>query len=357
MLRESRNTRTSAVFAAFLACAAAFAQSAETSTPGSVALSGTAVKPQARVVVAHEPDAVDAYVPNLDKVRTLVRRAVLGYSGKASTKEAWLGLVNTTDKVGIKVYCSPGPSGGTRRDIVQAVAEELIEAGVPKQNIIVWDKFQHDLRLAGYFELVDLLGIRVAASADTGYDETQFYESSLIGNLIWGDHEFGKKGDGFGRKSFVSKLVSQQMTKIINITPLLNHNQAGVTGHLYSLALGSVDNVIRFESSKAHLNVAVPEVYALPILGDRVVLNITDALICQYQGEQRSLLHYSAILNEVRLSKDPVALDVLSIQELDRQRSKAEIPNPKTSLELYENAGLVEIGISDPKRVQVDRVE
>jgi hypothetical protein len=221
--------------------------------------------------------------------------------------------------------------------------------------VIVWDKFQHDLRLAGYFTLAERYGIRVAASTDTGFDEELFYEASLIGNLVWGDHEFGRKGDRVGRRSFVSKLVSREMTKIISIVPLLNHNQAGVTGHLYSLALGSVDNAIRFEGSRPHLEVAVPELYALPILGDRVVLNITDALICQYQGEQRSLLHYSATLNELRFSTDPLALDALSVQELDRQRERAEIAKAKTSLELLNNAALVEIGVADVKRIRVEQ--
>ena len=88
-----------------------------------------------------------------------------------------------------------------------------------------------------------------------------------------------------GRKSFVTKIVSQQITKIINIAPLLNEEDIGVCGHLYSLALGSVDNTRRFEADPDRLAVAVPEIYALPLLGDRVVLNITDALIGQYEGE------------------------------------------------------------------------
>jgi hypothetical protein len=55
----------------------------------------------------------------------------------------------------------------------------------------------------------------------------------------------GRKGEGVGRRSFVSKLLTQDITKLINVTPMLNHNSAGVTGHLYSLAFGSVDNVYR----------------------------------------------------------------------------------------------------------------
>jgi len=157
-----------------------------------------------------------------------------------------------------------------------------------------------------------------------------------------------------GRKSFVSTLVSREITKIINITPLLNHNEAGVSGNLYSLASGSADNLIRFEYSPATLATAIPEIYSLPALSDHVVLNITDALICQYEGGERGLLHYSATLNQLRFSLDPVALDVLSIQELDRLRQNAHAPSVKPNSKLYSNAALLQLGVNDLKRIQVD---
>ena len=124
---------------------------------------------------------------------------------------------------------------------------------------------------------------------------------------------------------------------------------------LDNLITGSVDNIGRFEGDHARLAAAVPEIYALPALSDHVVLNITDALICQYEGEERSLLHYSAILNELRLSRDPVALDVLSLQELDHQRDLAKAPVIKSDPELFSNAALLELGVNDPKKI--DKVE
>ncbi|HLP77025.1 MAG TPA: DUF362 domain-containing protein, partial [Candidatus Paceibacterota bacterium] len=131
------------------------------------------------------------------------------------------------------------------------------------------------------------------------------------------------------------------------------HNQVGVAGTLYSLALGSVDNTKRFENDSSRLASAVPEIYALPALSDRVALNIVDALICQYEGEERSLLHYSTPLNQLRFSRDPVALDALSLQELDRQRQRAEVPPVKVNTDLYSNAALLELGICDPKKIRV----
>jgi len=101
----------------------------------------------------------------------------------------------------------------------------------------------------------------------------------------------------------------------------------------------------------------VPEIYALRSISDHVVLNITDALICQYEGGERGLLHFSATLNQLRFSKDPVALDVLSLAELDRQRQAADAPPVKLNLDLYNNAALLELGVSDPKRIKVETIK
>ena len=314
--------------------------------------------PRASVVIVRDPAATDAFKPRRERVRLMVDRAITNLTHKLTVPEAWRSLVSTQDVVGIKVFSAPGPNSGTRPAVVAAVIERLLAAGLPPKQIIVWDRQIADLRLSGFAELTDRYGVRVAGSAQSGWDEKTFYEpdSPILGNLVWGDLEFGKTGEGVGRKSFVSKLISREITKHISVTPLLNHNEAGVSGNLYSLAMGSVDNVTRFEASPLAMANAIPEIYALPVLCDRIVLNITDALICQYEGGERGFLHYSATLNELRFSRDPVALDVLSIQELDRQRRLAKAPKVRPNLKLYTNAALLQLGVDDIKRIQVENL-
>ena len=312
--------------------------------------------PQARVVTVCDPNAMDAFKPRADVIRAMVECGMTRLAGKKSIGNAWRSFISTQDIVGIKVYSPPGPNSGTRAVVVAAVIEGLLAAGLPPTNIIVWDKQAGDLRLAGFYDLADRYHVRVAGAAQAGYDEKSFYDTPLIGSLVYGDLEFGKEGAGLGRKSFVSKLVSQEMTKIINVAPLLNHNLAGVSGLLYGLASGSVDNMVRFESDAERLSRAIPEIYALPALSDHVVLNITDALLCQYEGGERGLLHYSVILNELRFSRDPVALDTLALQDLERQRQSANAPNLKTNHDLYSNAAFLDLGVNDPKRIHVETI-
>ena len=309
----------------------------------------------ARVVIVEDPGALYNLVPVPETVQSMVDRGITNLTHRSTVNAAWNSLVSTNDIVGLKVLSAPGRNSGTRPDVVAAVVQDLLAAGLPPNHIIIWDRHTTQLRLAGFFELGRRFGVRVQGSAEAGYDEKVFYDTPLLGTLAYGDFEFGKTGQGIGRKSYVSKLVAQDMTKIINLTTMLHHNVVGVSGNLYSLAFGSVDNTDRFEYTPENLSRAVPEIYALPVLGDRVVLNIVDALICQYDGQNQGELHYSTVLNQLRFSKDPVALDVLSLQEINHQRETADVPVTK-SVELYSNASLLEIGISDPHRIQVEKV-
>lgn len=311
-------------------------------------------EPHARVLTVHDDNAMQAFHARADVVRTMVARGLTNLTGMPTGAAAWRSLVSTQDIIGIKVFSVPGPNSGTRPAVVAGVIEGLLAAGVPATNIVVWDKQSADLRVAGFYELAQRYGVQVGGSSEAGYDLSNCYTSSIIGDLVYGDVEFGKKSPGVGRRSFVSKLLTQEITKIINVTPLLNNNVAGVAGNLYGLASGSVDNFARFEADPGRLSRAVPEIYALPALSDHVVLNIVDALICQYEGSERSLLHYSTELNELRFSRDPVALDVLSLKELEKQRQAAGAPAPKPNLELYSNASLLELGISDLKRIDLE---
>jgi hypothetical protein len=305
-------------------------------------------------VVIEDSGATDTFVPQAETIGRMVQSGLTNLTGLPTPEQAWLSLITTQDVIGLKVYSSPGPNIGTRVSVVKGVVESLLQTGIPARQIIIWDRFYADLRLAGFSSLTNL-GVRLEGVVSGEYDESVYYENPLIGQLVYSDMEFGRKGEGVGRKSFVSKLVTTEITKMVLVSPLLNHNRAGTCGHLYSLASGSVDNFFRFETRSNRLAVAVPEICALPELGDRVVLCITDALICQYQGEKRGLLHYSTALNELRFSKDPVALDVLSISELTRQRKGADIETGFENLELYRNASLLEIGRSNPLRIQLER--
>lgn len=311
-----------------------------------------------RVVIAEGDDLLDAFLPDNARVEAVFNLGLLRFTHTTNVAAAWRSLVSTNDTVGIKVFSRPGPFSGTRPAVVAAIAQGLMTAGLAPDKVIIWDKHTSDLRAAGYFALGKKLGVRVAGAVESGYDTNTFYlpDSPIIGALVWGDVEFGRTNRDAGKRSFVSKLVSRQITKIISVAPLINENSAGVCGHFFSLALGSVDNTRRFEDDPDRLSVALPEIIALPSIGDRVALNVTDALLGQYQGGPAGYLQYSTVLDQIWLSRDPVALDVLSLKELARESKTFGTKPPMIGSEIYTNAALLELGADDPARIHIERV-
>ena len=306
------------------------------------------------VVVVHHPEATETYTPRADTVGRMMAR---GLTSLRQDRNWWQARVRPGETIGIRIHSAPGRTGGTRPEVVEALVERLLEDGQAPSGIVVWDRHLRSLRQAGYLDWEQRYGIRVAGARESGYDENIWYESSLIGTLTWGDLEFGSEGESIGRRSHVTRLLTEEIDHIINVSPLLHHNLAGVNGSLMGLALASVDNTLRFRSDGTSLAVAVPEIIAMPEIGDRILLNVTDALLAQYQGQERTRLQDTVVLNELRLSTDPLALDVLSLLDLTRLREAHGILPAMVPRNLYRNAALLQLGIGDPDRILLERLD
>lgn len=326
-------------------------------------LLGSDEEGRSRVVIVRDARATRALAAEPEVVRSMVARGVMAFTGQPTPADAWRSLVTTQDVIGVKVYSPPGPASGTRPAVAAAVIRGLLDAGISPANIVLWDRRLEDLRAGGYAEMAASLGVRVAGAVDAGFDSTVAYANPVLGQLVYGDLEFGRSGGSggtnevAGRNSYLTRLLTREFTRLINIAPLLNHNHAGVSGILYTVASSSTDNFGRFESNAPLLSRAVPEIFGMTNIADRVAINIVDALIGQYEGRQRSLLHRSSTPNELRFSRDPVALDVLSFAELNRAREAAGFGMVTNLTDLYANARLMELGTDDVARMEMVRVD
>lgn len=340
----------------------------------SLSTSSWAKDSSSKVVVVESPGAVQSFVPNQEKIREMVDVGIKETTGEETALNGILSLISTNDVVGIKVYTLHSETGGTRTEVVRAVIDILKEAGLPSEHIIVWDRSMDTLRSSGFLKLSRELKVGIAASSQEGFDKEVSYNSFFPSSLVAGDVEFNNKNNfditpvaskdsDVGRRSFLTKLLTKRITKIIMITPLLHHNLLGITGHIYSLASGSTDNFLRFEMDGDRLAEAASEIYAMEDVGDRVVLCITDALLCQYRGQNNGFLHYSKPLNELRFSFDPVALDWMSLKTMLDIRNSIDGVNQSLSVfspsgkTLCENAILLELGNGHESKLQIRKID
>ena len=122
--------------------ATTFCYGAENQAPAAPALTPTPVPARSIVVRTENPDAIYDYKTNNSVVTRMVNEAVMSVTGEGSVAAAWASLVKPSDIVGIKVSANGAPLFSTRPAVVQTIANGLREAGVPAENIVVWDREQ-----------------------------------------------------------------------------------------------------------------------------------------------------------------------------------------------------------------------
>lgn len=321
----------------------------------------TKAEPASRVVMTEAAGAVVDFKPVAATVRAMVDRGVKQLARTNQLGAAWRALLTTNgvyatnELIGIKVAAAAREGGGARVETAAALIESLLAAGLAPRQIVVWDRFAADLEHAGFKALETRYKVRVAGAAEAGYEATAFYDSPFLGEPAPTDLEFGKKGEGVGRRSHITKLLTREITRIIHVAPMNVRRRSGVSGHLVGLSLDTLDNTRRFERDQNWFEQAAVEILAMPAFDNRVALCVTDALVCQYQGEQETLLHYSAALGQLWFSRDPVALDTLAVAELERLRALAKMPPMEPRMVLYENAALMRHGVTDLKKILVER--
>jgi hypothetical protein len=62
------------------------------------------------------------------------------------------------------------------------------------------------------------------------------------------------------------------------------------------------------------------------------------------------------VLDQIWLSRDPVALDTLGLKQLVFERQEFDIPQPPVNYQIYTNAVLLQLGVNDPAHIQLEKV-
>ena len=100
-------------------------------------------------VIFEDSKAMPDGHPDDNVIRRMVSSGIVNLTGK-SLAESYSLLFTKDDIVGIKV--NPVGAGliSTRLEVVEAVIDWLVENGLPKENIVIWDRFDYMLRDAGF---------------------------------------------------------------------------------------------------------------------------------------------------------------------------------------------------------------
>lgn len=336
----------------FCAIASAFAQAPPPRATPSV------------VFAAHDPDAITDYRANPKIVHAMIDKLVLAVTGKSDIATAWGSLVAPKDKIGIKISAAGGELFTTHYEVVNTIVDGLVAAGHSRNDIIVWDRSLGGIKDAGYRPGQEGFQLK-AIPPKTGYDAKAAFSAPLLGKLVWGDLEY--KGDmgkmpllsdteNTSNVSHFSRIIANEVTKIINVPVLSNSETNGIAGCLYNVTIPNIDNWRRFSQGSVFGAASIAEIYSNPVVRNKVVLNLMDGLVAQYGGGPQAQPNFSVHHATLYASKDAVALDAMALRRMEQWRARSSLP-PIGRLAFYiDAAGQMGLGNFAASKIEIRNV-
>ena len=274
--------------------------------------------------------------PDRAALKRMLNAAVPLALGTVSADAAWRTLFKPNDTVGIKVNCIARmvPS---HPQLAWAIADCLMAAGVPAEQIIIWDRDDRELVSAGYAINAEGPGVRCYGT---------------------------KPGVGYGRELIVagsvasrfSKIISGQCTATVNVPVLKDHNIAGLSLSLKNY-FGVIENPNKFHGS--YCDPYVADLNMAPQIREKNKLVIGDALTVLYEGgptdcRPRYMWNYNGLI----IGTDPVAVDQIGLMLLEDKRANEGLPTlaeagrPAKYLDTAADPNH-RLGVKDPDKISV----
>lgn len=317
-----------------------------TGTALAAGMAGTGIVPTAnttragiansRVVCARSDEVRSkAGTLNASTVKSMLDTAMENLFQVSAAETAWKQLVRPDDIVGLKPNCLAGKGMSTHPELVDAVIDSLLQVGVRKNQIIVWERLNEDLERAGY-------------KIYYGRNQVQYYGNDYAG-YTEDLHVFGEIG------SLLSRVVAYQCNVLINLPILKDHGIVGFSGGLKNY-FGAIHNPNKYHNFVG--NPFVADVNCLPALKNKTRLSICDALTAQYEGGPPFMPQWSWLFNGVLVATDVVALDRIGWQIIEDKRKQVGLPTlaqsgrePRYIFTAADSKHL--LGVSNPDQIEL----
>lgn len=304
-----------------------------------------------------------------DTAYEMVKNGMLSLTDAKSLKDAWRVFFNDKDRIGLKVNPVAGPTLSTSVEVTKAIINQLVESGIPKENILIWDRREQELTDAGFtkenFPGIKIIGTEYADEKGSMYDpEGKLYGERRIDKdwYYWADCEekYDKETIPYmvneGKYSYFSKIVTQMVDKIINV-PILKNAGMSITLCMKNLAYGAVSNTGRLHKQLWMETCA--EVLAFPPLRDKVVLNIVDGIKGCFNGGPAANPQFFYNFNTILIGTDPVAVDrigyeIMLKKRIDEKLQKQDIPRARIFMDLAQD---LKLGVADLEKIKLINTE
>ncbi|MFN8091576.1 MAG: DUF362 domain-containing protein [Vicinamibacteria bacterium] len=268
-----------------------------------------------RVVSVRAPGSIDDQGAIVDAVvREMLDRGMRGLTGEASTLAAWRRFFAPDDVVGIKVNAGGVPHVVSSPALVAEICRQLMAVGVEPTRIVVFERFWNQLEAVGYGPHLPPGVELFAAEAGNRRSQNRAYDPGTYVEVDF----FGEDDT----RSNMMRLVTQRLTKIVNVPNMKDHGAVGATGCLKNVAYGCFSNVARSHArGRTHTRTSVGTFAAVEPLRSKTVLQVMDGLRAVWHGGPFArTTRYVFEPRRILVGTDPVAIDRLLLDVIDEKR-------------------------------------
>jgi uncharacterized protein (DUF362 family) len=294
-----------------------------------------------RIVVVKHTEATDG-VRNINaaNVQVMMDESIKQLTGEATVADAWASLLPDFKEehvVAIKVNCATSLLP-THPVVVDAIVSGLTAAGVPENNIIIYDIVTRVLRQCGFkFNMADE-GVRCFAAM----------KAENIDEEGWG-RDWDNPVDILGNKVLLSTILTR-CDHLINVPVLKAHSMA-----VFTLSLKNHFGSLAIHPQVLHnnLNLTIPTLNNQEAIKDKTRLIVIDALFGCWKGQE---LPPDFAPNSLIVSRDPVAADYLGSEMINEERARLNM-RPRNMDVMLDKAAGMGLGTNDPEKMELIRVE
>lgn len=266
-------------------------------------------------------------------------------------------------KAGLKVYADSGAGLATPPDLVRAVIQALERRGFRRDELFLIDLSAARLRHAGFLPPLSVGGAEFEGvpvyvlESGRYYDPAWYYDSPVPSTGGDPAPEFrGTELAGLvledDRRSLLPIPLMFEVDFWINLPSCSDHPILGVNGALVNASLWNASNTQRFFRSPANGPAAAAEIAAIPELRATWVCTIISLERYQFIGGPVFNSLYTLSEPKVWLSDNPVMIDALLRQRINRGRTEAGFRQLRDDLRLLAYGRQVGIGAGDPLLVE-----
>ncbi len=282
--------------------------------------------------------------PKDDVAKLMLEKAMCEFTGAPNLVESMKKFIHKDDIVAIKPNGIAGQKKGEMAfnfELIKPVVEAVIGAGVKPGNIMVYEQFPNFLQGTR----VNKKGYELPEGVQTGTHNNRNHKMPAL-------HLYQNTPVKYAT-------FMMNATAVIDLTQIKDHSICGYTGTLKNITHGNIDVPHHHHAHNASPQIAM--LYNHPLVTSRVRLHITDGFKMMYDRGPLYRDPTTTILHGgVYVSTDPVAMDTIGWQVVDKERKAHGLKSLKDSRReptYIRTAGEFGLGVHDLNAIRLRTVK